>query len=128
MAEVGVSMGCDDDVLPLFDMGDALRGIVLEEKHATHAGVELVLNTLPRGEIGSILIPVLPDGAPGSEDGTWGRRADLVGGGDAALEDAVDHERMGVTVEGVELGGDVRGWINEGPMLRIGSEIGIVRR
>lgn len=73
-----------------------------------HVGIELVLDALPGGEVGGVLVAVLPDGAPGAEDGAGGGAADLVGGGESTLEDAARHEVVGLAVEGVELGGDVR--------------------
>lgn len=52
---------------------------------------ELVLDSLPRGEVCGFLVAVLPDGAPRLEDGAWGCGADLGGGGEAVLEEALDH-------------------------------------
>lgn len=110
--EVGVSVEGGDDVLPLVNVRYELVWVVLEEEDWVAAagvdvGIELVLDALPGGEVGCVLVAVLPDGAPGAEDGAGGGAADLVRGGEAALEDAAGHEGVGVAVEGVELGGDV---------------------
>lgn len=110
MAEqVWVGMRLRDYVPPLADMRDALRGVGLElEIPPVGRSCELVLDALPRGEVGGILVPVLPHRPPRGEHG--GRRggADLLGGGGAAREEAPQHERMGGSGEGVELRGDVR--------------------
>lgn len=92
-------------------MGNKLLGIVLEAKKLVasviHVGGELVLDPLPGGEVGGLLVAVLPDGAPGLEHGPRGGISDLERGGEAVLEDAADHEGVGLRVEGVELGGNV---------------------
>lgn len=68
---------------------------------------EFVLDALPGGEIGGVLVAVLPDGAPAGEDGGRGGGFDFVGRGEAALENTGDHEGVGLLVESVELGGEV---------------------
>jgi hypothetical protein len=69
---------------------------------------ELVLDALPRREVGGVLVAVLPDRAPRGEHGRRGGGADLVGGGGAAGGDAAQHEVVRGDGEGVELRGDVR--------------------
>lgn len=54
-------------------------------------GGELVLDALPGGDVGGVLVAVLPDGAPTGEDGGGGGGSDLVGGGEAAPQEAADH-------------------------------------
>lgn len=54
-------------------------------------GGELVLDAFPGGEVGGLLVAVLPDGAPRLEDGAGGGGADLGRGGKAVLEEAADH-------------------------------------
>lgn len=92
-------------------MRNELLVIVLEAQEfvtvLVDVGGELVLDALPGGDVGGVLVAVLPDGAPGLEDGAGRGGADLDGGGEAGVEDAPDHEGMGIRVEGVELGGDV---------------------
>lgn len=114
MAEqVGVGVRLRDYVPPHADVGDALRGVGLEVKvAAVGRRGELVLDALPRGEVGSVLVPVLPDGPPGGEHGERRGAADLVGGGGAARADAAQHEPVGGGAEGVELRRDVRGRVD----------------
>lgn len=93
-------------------MRNKLLGIILEvQELITGAGVdvggELLLDALPRGEVGRVLVPVLPHRAPGLEDGAGRGGPNLGGGRQALLEDALDHEGVGIRVEGVELGRDV---------------------
>lgn len=71
-----------DDFLPLVDMGDELARVVLEKKEfvaggGVYEGRELVLNSLPGSEIGSVLVAILPHGSPGLKNGLGGRGADL---------------------------------------------------
>lgn len=92
-------------------MRNELLGIVLETEKLVTVGVdvggELVLDALPGREVGRVLVPVLPDGAPRLEDGARRGGADLGRRGEAALQEAADHQGVGLRVEGVELGGDV---------------------
>lgn len=74
--------------------------------------IELVLDAFPGGEVGSVLVAVFPDGAPAGQYGCRSGGADLVGSGEAALEDAADHQGVRFHVEGVELGGYVGVRIN----------------
>lgn len=106
-------MESHDNVLPLINMGNELLRIVLEAKEFVtvvwiHVCGELILDALPRGEVGGVFVAVLPDGTPRLEDGAWGCEADLRRCGEALLEEAADHEGVRFRVEGVELGGDVR--------------------
>ena len=103
-----------DYVPPHADVGDALRGVGLEvEVPPVGRRGELVLDALPRGEVGGVLVPVLPDGPPRGEHGERRGGADLVGGGGAAGEDAAQHEPVRGGAEGVELRGDVRGRVDD---------------
>ncbi|KAG6665526.1 hypothetical protein CIPAW_02G167100 [Carya illinoinensis] len=93
-------------------MGDELLGIVFEaEELITGGGVdvggELVLDALPGGKVRGVLVAVLPDGAPGLEDGPGCGSADLSRGGESLLQEAADHQGVGLRIEGVELGRDV---------------------
>lgn len=93
-------------------MRNTLLRIVFEAKEfvtgvRVHVRGELVLDSLPRGEVGGVLVAVFPDGAPRLQDGAWSGGADLRRRGQAVLEEAADHEGVGFRVEGVELGGDV---------------------
>ena len=115
MAEqVRVGVRLRDYVPPHADVGDALRGVGLEvEVPPVGRRGELVLDALPRGEVGGVLVPVLPDGPPRGEHGERRGGADLVGGGGAAGEDAAQHEPVRGGAEGVELRGDVRGRVDD---------------
>jgi len=94
-------------------VGDALRGVGLEvEVPAVGRRGELVLDALPRGEVGGVLVAVLPDRPPGGEHGERRGAADLVGGGGAAGADAAQHEPVGGGAEGVELRRDVWGRVD----------------
>lgn len=64
--EVGVAVEGGDDVLPLVDVGHELVWVILEEEDRVAAavvdvGTELVLDALPGGEVGGVLVAVLPD-------------------------------------------------------------------
>lgn len=104
-------METHDDFLPLVNMGNELLGVVLEAEEFVTVRVdvsgELVLDPLPSREVSGVLVAVLPDGAPGLEDGAGRGGADLRRRGEAALEEAADHEGVGLRVEGVELRRDV---------------------
>jgi hypothetical protein len=107
--QVGVGVRLRDYVPPHADVGDALRGVGLEVKvPAVGRSGELVLDALPRGEVGSVLVPILPDRPPGGEHGERRGAADLVGRCGAACSDAAYHEPVGGGAEGVELRRDVR--------------------
>lgn len=111
--QVGVGVRLRDYVPPHADVGDALRSVGLEVKvPAVGRRGELVLDALPRGEVGGVLVPVLPDRPPGGEHGERRGAADLVGGGGAARADAAQHEPVGGGAEGVELRRDVRGRVD----------------
>lgn len=89
-----------------------MLGIVFEAKELVtggrvDVGRELVLDALPRGEVGGVLVAVFPDGAPGLEHGARRGGTDLGWGGEPVLEEAADHQGVRLRVEGVELGGDV---------------------
>lgn len=119
MFHIGIGMKAHDDVLPLVDVRNQLLGIVLKAQEEVVTVMvmvggsgELVLDAFPGGEVGGVLVAILPDGAPAGEDGGRSGGADLVGSGEAALEDAADHQGMGLGVEGVELGGDVGFWVD----------------
>lgn len=93
-------------------MGNELLRIVFEAKELVtvgrvDVGRELVLDALPRGEVGGVLVAVFPDSAPGLEHGPRRGGADLARGGEPVLQEAADHQGVGLRVEGVELGGDV---------------------
>lgn len=100
-------MKTGNNVLPLTNMRDELLSIVLEiEKFVTvfvDRGRELVLDSLPSGEIRGVLVPVLPHGAPRLEDGARRGGAYLTRRREAVLENAADHERVRLGIEGVEL-------------------------
>lgn len=96
-------------------MGDTLRGVGLEVKvPAICRRGELVLDALPRGEVGGVLVAVLPYRPPRGEHGGRGSGADLVDSGGAAREDAPQHEAVRRDGEGVELRGYVRGRVDGG--------------
>jgi hypothetical protein len=105
MAEqVGVGVRLRDYVPPLADVRDALPRVGLEvEGPPVGRRAELVLDALPSGEVGRVLVPVLPHRPPRGEHGGGRRGADLVGGRGAAGEDASQHERVRLGGEGVEL-------------------------
>lgn len=112
VAEVGVGVVGHDDVLPLVDVRDELVGVVFEAEEVgvgirVVVGGKLVLDAFPGGEVGGVLVAVLPDGAPGGEHGAGGGGADVGGGGEAAEEEGAEHEGVGGGGEGVELGRDV---------------------
>lgn len=112
VAEVGVGVVGHDDVLPLVEVRDELVRVVFEAEEVGVGGnvvvrSELVLDAFPGGEVGGVLVAVLPDGAPGGEHGAGGGGADVGGGGEAAEEEGAEHEGVGGGGEGVELGRDV---------------------
>lgn len=77
-------------------MRNELLRIVLEAEEFVTVLVdvsgELVLDPLPSREVSRVLVAVLPDGAPRLEDGARSGGADLRRRGEAALEEAADHE------------------------------------
>lgn len=112
VVEVGVSVVGHDDVLPLFHVGDELVRVVFEtEEVGVGGGVvvrgQFVLDAFPGREVGCVFVPVLPDGAPGGQNGARSGAADVGGGGEAVEEERAEHEGVGGWGEGVELGGDV---------------------
>ena len=77
VAEVGVGVVGHDDVLPLVEVRDELVRVVFEAEEVGVGGnvvvrSELVLDAFPGGEVGGVLVAVLPDGAPGGEHGAGG--------------------------------------------------------
>lgn len=113
VVEVGVGVVGHDDLLPLLHVGDELVRVGLEaEEVGVGGGVvvggEFVLDAFPGSEIGSVLVAVLPDGAPGGQNVARGGVADVGGGGKATEEERAEHEGVGGWGEGVELRGDVR--------------------
>lgn len=68
MSQIGVAMGGHDDFLPLVDVGDELGSVVLEAEVRVsvrvRVGLELVLDSLPCGEVSGFFVAVFPDGAP----------------------------------------------------------------
>lgn len=92
-------------------MRNELLGIVLETEEfitiLVDMGGELVLDALPSGEVSGVLVAVLPDGAPRLEHRSWRGGSDLGWGGEPALQEAANHQGMGLRVESVELGGDM---------------------
>lgn len=114
-------------------MRNELLGIVLEaEEFVTvlvDMGGELVLDALPRGEVSRVLVPVLPDGAPRLEHGSRRGGSDLSRVGEPALQEAPNHQGVGLRVESVELGRDMglrtdverRRWWRGPVLVRIGG-------
>lgn len=112
-------------------MRNELLVVVLETQEfvtvLVDMGGELVLDALPCGDVSGVLVAVLPDDPPGLENGSGRGGPDLGRVGEAALEKALDHEGMGLRVEGVELGRDVglRGDV-KGLGFRVGVGVGAV--
>lgn len=94
-------------------MRDILLRVILEtEVLVTGCGVhvsrKLVLDSLPRREVGRILVTVLPDGPPRLEHGSRRGGADLGWSCEPLLQNAPDHQSVRLRVESVELSGYMR--------------------
>lgn len=115
VVEVGVGVSGHDDVMPLVAVGDELVGVVFEAEEVGVRGEgEFVLDAFPGGEVGGVGVAVFPDGAPRGEDGAGGGGDDVLRRGEAAEEEGAEHEGVGGWGKGVELGGDVWVWGDEG--------------
>lgn len=96
-----------NNVLPLTNMRNELLSIVLETEKFVTVFVdrrrELVLDSLPRRQIRSVLVPVLPHRPPRLENGARRGGAYLTRRREAVLENATDHQRVRLGIKRVEL-------------------------